>query len=84
MPRLRAACKDVVQTEFDLDNGVPYRVEPTANLLLVDRLPEGRLDPAKPVRAAAFAGWSMLERADVDLTLAHAERLHEIAMRRSL
>ena len=84
LPRLRAACKDVVQTEFDLDNGVPYRVEPTANLLLVDRLPEGRLDPAKPVRAAAFAGWSMLERADVDLTLAHAERLHEIAMRRSL
>lgn len=78
LSRLRAACKDAVQAEFVLDSGIPYRAEPTINLLLVDRLPEGRLDPGKPVRAAAFAGWSLLEGADADLALAHAERLRDL------
>ena len=55
-----------------LDNGVPYRHTVTQNLLFVDRVPIHRFDPMKAIRAACFAGWSLIgppQLARLDRTL---------------
>ncbi len=55
-----------------LDNGVPYPRTVTQNLLVVDRVPTHRFDPMKAIRAACFAGWSLIgppQLARLDQTL---------------
>lgn len=44
----------------NLDGGVPYPHTVTQNLLVVDRVPKHRFDPTKAIRAACFAGWSLI------------------------
>jgi len=44
----------------NLDSGVAYLDTTTQNLLVVDRVPTHRFDPMKAIRAACFAGWSLI------------------------
>lgn len=56
----------------NLDSGVPYPRTVTQNLLVVDRVPTHRFDPMKAIRAACFAGWSLIgppQLARLDRTL---------------
>ncbi len=56
----------------NLDSGVPYPRTVTQNLLVVDRVPTHRFDPMKAIRAACFAGWSLIgppQLARLDQTL---------------
>lgn len=56
----------------NLDSGVPYPHTVTQNLLVVDRVPTHRFDPMKAIRAACFAGWSLIgppQLARLDQTL---------------
>jgi hypothetical protein len=54
---------NATRAAYSLDQGVPYlrsgSAGPTA-LLVADRLPLARWDPLKPLRAAAFAGMSVV------------------------
>lgn len=75
MEALRKVCRSVFSLNFAVDNGVPYPVDPTKNILAVDRAPLGRFDPEKPARAAAFAGWAMAEAPDPERVLRVADRL---------
>jgi hypothetical protein len=47
--------------EFSLDAGVPYLHEPLAGLLVGRDLRASSADPTKPFRAAAFAGWAIVD-----------------------
>jgi hypothetical protein len=53
-----------VRLDYALDNGVPYLINPTINLLLVDQIPHIGLDWRTPLRAAALAGWAVLRGGD--------------------
>jgi hypothetical protein len=76
---LRSACRDVIQARFTLDKGVPYPSEPRSpskpNVLVADRIPIGRFDPEKPLRAAAFAGWSLFDRGATHEVIRYAAHL---------
>jgi hypothetical protein len=71
------------QRSYRLDHGVPHtegQLRP--NILLVERWPESGLDPMKPVRAAAFAGWACTAaQSSEDLSLLFG-RLEELFAQR--
>lgn len=46
--------------QYSLDNGVPYKHSASVNTIIVDEIPEIRHDPLKPLRCAAFSGWSIV------------------------
>ena len=62
-----------------LDSGVPYPRAMTHNLLLVDRVPKNHLDPMKPIRAACFAGWSLIGPPQLDQLDRTLERLRALS-----
>jgi hypothetical protein len=70
---------------FELDNGVPF---PTGKddygLAVVNELPEFRGDPDKLVRAAAFAGWSLVPEEQQHRIDIIAKRLDERRKSRSI
>jgi hypothetical protein len=81
---LRRACRDILQSTFSLDTGIPHPKHAATSVLVVDGLPVDRLDPEKPVRAAAFAGWTMAEPRTADGVLRVIERLQSQREERSL
>jgi hypothetical protein len=58
--RIRPYLTLAVQTAFHVDNGVPYLGHPTAGVFVVQGARWPRVDPLKPLRASAFAGWALL------------------------
>jgi hypothetical protein len=50
-----------LQSEYVLDNGVPYPVNRAPKVLFVSEPPSLRLDPLKPTRVMAFSGWVMTQ-----------------------
>ena len=46
---------------YNIDNGVPYVNEEMAGLLVANRPSLPVFDPLKPLRAAAFAGWGIVQ-----------------------
>lgn len=48
------------ETAFAVDNGVPYLRHPTAGVIVFQGVSHPRIDPLKPIRASAFAGWALL------------------------
>jgi len=48
-----------VQYDYILRDGVPEFRRPATKLLACHKLPPGKRDPLKLMRAAAFAGWAM-------------------------
>lgn len=63
-----------------LDNGVPYPRITTRNLLVVDRVPEHRLDALKAIRAACFAGWSLVGPPQLDRLNRSLEQLQVLPL----
>lgn len=57
MQTLRKFCSIGIQTDYMIDNGIPYLRDANLKFLITNTPPTGRLDPSKPLRAAAFAGW---------------------------
>ncbi|GJM16104.1 MAG: hypothetical protein DHS20C13_14310 [Thermodesulfobacteriota bacterium] len=50
-----------INLNFVLDDGIPYHSNKFPfNFLFVDELPQNRNDTYKPLRAAAYAGWSVV------------------------
>lgn len=58
--RIRPYLTVAAQTAFRIDHGVPYLGHPTAGVFIVQDARWPRVDPLKPVRASAFAGWALL------------------------
>lgn len=83
-PRLRPYLSAAVVFDYSLDSGVPYPVadlkSSPMNLMIVDQQPEMRLDPWKPVRAAAFAGWTLSLSASRDEIAEYSEAVETIEM----
>jgi hypothetical protein len=63
---------------YSLDMGIPYPKDEGTGVILVDSFPVQRLDPKKVVRAAAFAGWSMMLQADRDYLPEMINRIRKI------
>ena len=49
-----------VQNDYVLRDGFPEFRRPATRVLAYRRLPPGKQDPLKLLRAAAFAGWAMI------------------------
>ena len=77
IPKLRTLSRLSMLVEYDLDYGVPQIINPTTNVLLVDEIPTGRFDPLKPLRAIAFAGWSVTQAKNVNDVRVFAEEVEE-------
>lgn len=78
LANLRPFWLSALETDFTLDNGVPYRRDWSPRVLLVDQWPSFRPDPWKPIRAAAFAGWittSLSEEEDVNEIVNRAKEM---------
>jgi hypothetical protein len=60
---------------FTLDNGVPYPDSLRPHIALVPKIPQSRVDPAKPSRACAFAGWALIASQSAEDVSEVAERL---------
>jgi hypothetical protein len=83
LTKLRPVCILSVQANYVLDNGVPYLVHPTINVLVVDRIPLSQLDPLKPLRAAAFAGWIITQANTTEDVYSATKRARESIERQS-
>jgi hypothetical protein len=47
---------------YNLDNGIPYPTHQyETNIIVADEIPTDRFDPLKPLRTAAFTGWSIIK-----------------------
>lgn len=73
--RLIRLMNHVVRLDYVLDTGIPYLVEPTVNVLLVDEMPRVSADARKAMRAAAIAGWAIVPGIDRGV---EAQALHEL------
>jgi hypothetical protein len=49
-----------VQHDYVLRDGLPQFRRPATKVLIYHKLPSGKRDPFKLMRAAAFAGWAMV------------------------
>jgi hypothetical protein len=69
---LKPYCEAGVALEYMMENDgdiYPRDFRPKPRLLLVNKRPQWRTDPDKPLRAAAFAGWTLLtaqSRAEIE------------------
>jgi hypothetical protein len=60
---LRGITRLGTRLSYRIDNGVVHLARLPGGVALVNRLPRSPGDPLKPLRAAAFAGWVLAERA---------------------
>lgn len=80
---LRRHAWTAFMNDFSVDEGIPFFTRPRLNVLLVDRMPEHRLDPKKPARASAFAGMILIQASHVDEVEKISEQLDSV-VRKSL
>lgn len=64
-----------VQICYRIENGVPVPRRHWAGLFVTDRLPVNRLDPAKPIHAAALAGWAIASSPSEDQIMDTVKRI---------
>lgn len=66
----------VFASDYQLDNGLPYKSQMARNVLLSNQIPVNRFDPMKWVRGSAFAGFAILfPSQDLDKKLDRIERI---------
>jgi len=65
--KLRDIISVGTRINYKLDDGIPYSSrEAKVNIIALDEVPISRIDPEKPIRAGAFAGWILIRPSSVN------------------
>lgn len=56
----------VINSEFNVDNGVPYYNYISRKALNVNDVPKIKFDPLKPTRIASLFGWHLVNSNDFE------------------
>ncbi len=75
MESVKPFCRNALTLNFSLQSGVPYLTQPTVNILISEEIPLGRFDPEKPMRSAAFCGWTIYKTEDPDSVQEYSDYL---------
>lgn len=76
MSTLAPFLRQTFERDYILDNGVPYFDRLGVHVLLANEITAPLHDPRKPHRAAAFAGWTILQKPDLESASRILDNLH--------
>lgn len=64
LQELRPFYEFVINSEFTVDNGIPYFKYLSRKALNIDDIPKMKIDPFKPTRVASLFGWHLVNSND--------------------